>query len=353
MHDENRASPGQTNLRSRTKWAVILSALLAIVLTLFLAAPALAATGTVLLASANSAGIQGNIGSDFSAISGDGRYVAFSSSATNLVAPATSGRQVFRKDLSTGAVVLVSSTSLGAQGNGNSDMPCLSYDGRYVAFQSASTNFVVPATANTQVFRKDLATGEILLASADSAGAQGNSNSTSPGSLSADGRYVAFYSSATNLVAPATAASQIFRKDLLTAAVALCSSSSDGTAGNNGSIWPRMSADGRYVAFQSQATNLVAPPTTGAQVFRKDLKTAAVILISASAAGIQGDGVSQIPGISPDGGYVAFTSTSTNLVTPASSNQQVFMKNVATGVVTMVSANAAGVQGNNGSRTAR
>ena len=117
------------------------SALLAIVLTLFLAGPALAAAGTVSLASSTAAGVQADNGGSTTAISGDGRYVVFSSISTNLGNPPTANSQVFRKDLSTGALVLVSCTATGVQGNNACDFACLSYDGRYVAGPTRTRRF--------------------------------------------------------------------------------------------------------------------------------------------------------------------------------------------------------------------
>jgi hypothetical protein len=233
-------------------------------------------TGQVMLVSADSTGAQGNNLSSFGAPSDDGRYVTFVSTSTNLVSPATTGQQIFRKDLSTGQVMLVSADSTGAQGNNACTFSYPNPDGRYVVFTSASTNLVSPATSGTQVFRKDLANGQVALVSADSSGAQGNGESDSS-MQSDDGRYVSFESIATNLVTPATTGVQVFRKDIVTGHVDLVSSNSAGAQGNDNSqvtqttVLDTMSADGRYTSFDSLATNLVSPATTGKQVFRKEL----------------------------------------------------------------------------------
>jgi Tol biopolymer transport system component len=150
-----------------------------------------AAPGDVLLASSNAAGVKGNNTGTYARISSDGRYVVFHSAATNLVTPATANIQVFRKDLRTGEIRLVSADGAGLQGNANSMNPDISADGRYVAFQSQATNLVTPATTVQHVFRRDMVTGEVKLVSADAAGARGNSFSTIP-SMTPDGRYVAF-----------------------------------------------------------------------------------------------------------------------------------------------------------------
>jgi hypothetical protein len=169
-----------------------------------------------------------------------------------------------------GDVALVSSDAAGAEGNASSYDLCISADGRYVAFESVATNLVPGGTANRQVFRKDLVTGEVKLASADAAGTQGNADSYDP-RISADGRYVAFESDATNLVPGGTANRQVFRKDLVTGEVKLASADAAGTQGNADSYDLCISADGRYVAFESDATNLVPGGTANRQVFCKEL----------------------------------------------------------------------------------
>jgi Tol biopolymer transport system component len=302
-------------------------------------------TGEVMLASADVVGNQGNNISTYTAISGDGRYVAFLSVSSNLVAPATTGQQVFRKDMLTGEVRLASSDAAWAQGNNASIEMDLSGDGRYVAFSSIATNLVAPATTGQQVFRKDMLTGEVRLASADATGAQGNNTSLWP-CLNSDGRYVAFSSQATNLVAPITAGQQVFRKDMATGEVRLVSADPMGVPGDVASAYPSLNCDGRYVSFVSTSTNLV-PTVLGQHIYRKDLASGAVLLVSANAAGNPGDNNSTFSSISADGRYVLFDSSSTNLITPATTNTQVFRKDLATAAVDLCSADAAGTQGNN------
>ena len=118
--------------------------------------------------------------------------------ASNLISGVT-GQQIYRKDLITGEVKLVSCDAAGAQGNNVSQSLAMSYDGRYVVFYSAATNLVTPATTGQQIFRKDLLTGEVKLVSCDASGVPGNSASAYP-CISSDGRYVAFVSIATNLI---------------------------------------------------------------------------------------------------------------------------------------------------------
>jgi len=338
-------------LRQYAVPGIILRMIMLVLLVLFLLPvgmePVQAAPGDVLLVSSDAAWVEGDNPSFFSEISADGRYVAFDSTATNLVTPATTGQQIFRKDLLTGKVELVSADAAGKQGDNASFSPVISSDSRYVAFESTATNLVTPATTNLQIFRKDMLTGEVRLVSADSAGVQGDNVSTHT-TISSDGRYVAFTSFSTNLVTPTTTGVQVFRKDLHTNQVELVSADSAGVQGDNASYNPDISCDGRYVAFNSNSTNLVTPATTNLQIFRKDLLTGEVKLVSADAAGAQGDINSVFPSISQDGRYTAFASVCTNLV-PGVTGQQIYRKDIASGGIMLVSADAAGIQGNGNS----
>ncbi len=310
-------------------------------------------TGAVVRCSTDSAGAQANDYSQSPSISPNGRYVAFESKAANLVSGDTNGAiDVFRKDLQTGAVVRCSTDSAGAQGNGDSFYSSISADGRYVAFESNAANLVSGDTNGaSDIFRKDLSTGQIVRCSTDSAGAQGNGNSNIP-SISADGRYVAFYSEATNLVSGDTnGALDVFRKDLQTDAIVRCSTDSAGAQGNGGSDSPSISADGGYVAFFSEATNLVSGDTNGAtDIFRKDLKTGAIVRCSTDSAGAQSNGSSYHPSISSNGRYVAFESNAANLVSGDNNGTyDVFRKDLQAGAIERCSADSAGAQSNGSS----
>ena len=304
-------------------------------------------TSAVKLVSCDSSGIEGDGSTFYPSISADGRYVAFSSTSTNLIGVVTSNSQVFRKDLQTNQVALCSSNNSSNQGNDASRNTSISSDGRYVTFESEATN-LGPATtpSRTNVFRKDLQTGEVKLVSSSASGTEGDQPSKDP-SISSNGRYVTFESDANNLVTGGTSGTQVFRKDLQTGEVKLCSVSSSGAQGDGASTEPSMSSEGRYVAFGSNATNLV-PGTGGNQVFRKDLKTGEVVTCSENASGAQGDGYSGSAAISPDGRFVAFGSGATNLVA-GTSYYQVFRKDLRTGTVVLVSCDASGVQGDESS----
>ncbi|MHB8086324.1 MAG: TolB family protein, partial [Dehalococcoidia bacterium] len=195
-------------------------------------------------------GAQGNDVSFISSISADGRYVAFASAASNLVPGDTNGvPDVFVRDRQSNATTLVSLASDGTQGNDVSEWTSISADGRYVAFSSYASNLVAGDTnGDWDMFVRDLRTNTTTRVSIASDGTQGNANSSNSPSISADGRYVAFPSNASNLVAGDTnGRSDIFVRDRQTGTTTMISIASDGTQGNGSSAFPSISADGRYV----------------------------------------------------------------------------------------------------------
>jgi Tol biopolymer transport system component len=263
--------------------------------------------------------VLGNSFSGDPAISADGRYVAFASAATNLVLGDTNGQQdIFVHDRVTGTTERVSVDSAGAQANGASGVYGLSIssDGRYVAFQSDATNLVVGDTNNaSDVFVHDRQSGTTERVSVDSAGMQGNGGSDYP-SISADGRYVAFVGGATNLVPGDTNGQpDIFVHDRVTGTTERVSVDSAGAQANGASDAASISADGRYVAYGSLASNLVPGDTNGVEdVFLHDRQLGITERISVNSAGFQGNNLSDGPSISGDVRFVAFYSLATNLV---------------------------------------
>jgi Tol biopolymer transport system component len=215
-------------------------------------------------------GIQGNDVSRDAALSADGRFVAFVSDADNLVPGDTNGTyDVFVRDRRTGTTKRVSLGSNGVQGNRDSFGAALSADGRFVGFDSSANN-LVPSDTNdeTDVFVRDRRTGTTARISLGPNGVQGNGGSGNP-SLSADGRFVAFVSDADNLVPGDTnGRNDVFVRDRRTGATARVSLGSNGVQGNHDSFWAALSADGRFVGFESFASNLVQDDTNGqADVF--------------------------------------------------------------------------------------
>ena len=300
--------------------------------------------------SVNSAGHQANDGSCEPAISADRRYVAFYSDATNLVSGDTNETvDIFLHDGQTGQTTRASVDSAGHQGDNSSWAPAISADGRYVAFYSYASN-LVPGDTNGKgdVFVRDRQTGQTTRASVDSAGGQGYGQSVDP-SLSGDGRYVAFASNAPNLVAGDTNNfADVFVHDRQTGQTTRVSVDSAGNQANMLSQEPSLSADGRYVAFHSLGSNLVPGDTNGSDdVFRHDCQTGQTTRVSVDSAGAQGNEQSVHPSISADGRYVTFSSTASNLVAgDTNGTYDVFLHDCQTGRTTRVSLSSAGRQGN-------
>ncbi len=271
--------------------------------------------------SVSSAEAEGNYRSNWSSVSADGRYVAFSSLADNLVAGDTNGVvDVFVRDRVTGITDRVSVSGAGEQGNDWSNWPSISADGRYVAFMSTANNLVAGDTNGSwDVFVRDRVSGETERVSVSSAEVEANGGSGGAVNLlaiSADGRYVAFLSEATNLVAGDTNGSNdVFVRDRVSGETERVNVSSAGAEANGPSGYSVISADGRYVAFMSDATNLVPGDTNGrADVFVRDRMAGETQRVSVSSAGVEADGRSDENSISADGRYVAFGSRASNLV---------------------------------------
>ena len=300
--------------------------------------------------SVDSSGVEGSGASRFPSISGDGRFVAFGSSATNLVAgDSNSAGDVFVHDRQTGTTTRVSVDSSGAQGNNHSDETSISADGQFVAFQSAATN-LVPGDTNgwTDVFVHDRETGTTTRVSVDSSGVEGNLGGRFP-SIAGDGRFVAFESSSSNLVPGDTNGwADAIVHDCQTGTTTRVSVDSSGAQGNDASAEPSISGDGRFVAFASRATNLVSGDTNGkVDAFAHDRQTGTTTRVSVDSAGAQGNDYSQYSSISGGGRFVAFTGSATNLV-PGDSNSacDVFVHDRQTATTTRVSVDSSGLQGN-------
>ena len=248
-------------------------------------------------------------------ISADGRYVAFHSYADNLVSGDTNlSPDVFVHDRQTGQTTRVSVASDGTQANNVSARPSISADGRYVAFISYADNLVSGDTGYVDVFVHDRQTGQTTRVSVATGGGQANGNSYGP-SISADGRYVAFESDATNLVSGDTNFStDVFVHDRQTGQTTRVSVASDGTQANGPSGKPSISADGRYVAFMSSADNLVSMPGPPTRIYVHDRQTGQTTLVSVASDGTPANSSAFYPSISPDGRYVAFRSNASNLV---------------------------------------
>jgi len=301
-------------MRSYVRWGLLL-ALAAAVLVGRAETGAFPAVTTRV--SVDSAGNEANGASYSPAMSVDGRYVAFASAGSNLVPGDTNGTDdMFVHDRQTGATERVSVDSLGKQANASSGSSAISDDGRYVGFGSYASNLVPGDTnGNSDVFVHDRQTAGTTRVSVDSAGNQGNGPSESP-AMSANGRYVSFGSGSSNLVPGDTNGfGDIFVHDRHTGTTTRASVDSAGNQGNGHSWSPAISADGRYVAFQSDASNLVSGDTNGtSDIFVHDRQTGVTRRVTVDSAGNQGNSGSGGRDISADGRYVAFESVASNLV---------------------------------------
>ena len=318
-------------------------------------------TGKTERVSVASDGTQGDSASFFPTISGDGRFVAFASNS-NLVPGVTDpdpywglSRQIFVHDRLSPVTELVSVSINGTPADDISYNASISADGRFVAFSSRAV-YIVPGIdpfgVRNHIYLRDRSTATTDLVSAASDGTPGNGGSSFP-AISANGQFIAFYSSASNLILGDTNGySDIFVYDRQAKTIERVSVASDGTQGNSGSTYPSISADGRFVAFHSTASNLLPEDTNGAggvfvrdrqaerterieqgsypsisadgrfvafqsgdDIFLHDRSTGITDKVSIAYDGKQANGLSWRPSISADGCFIAFHSSASNLIT--------------------------------------
>jgi len=297
-----------------------------------------------------------SFGSFAATLSADGRFVAFTSRASDLVANDNNGTtDVFVRDLQTGTTTLVSVNRFGTDsGDGPSFGPVLSADGRFVAFESEASDLVAVHTNGVRdVFIRDLQIGTTTLVSINRAGTNGGNSSSRYPKLSADGRFVAFEGYASDLVTNDTNGTQdVFVRDLQTGTTTLVSTNWTGTnSGNDSSQTAFLSADGRLLAFDSYASDLVANDANGKKdVFVRDLQTGTTRLVSVNRLGTNsGDGESTAPEISADGRFVVFWGEASDLVANDSNGStDVFVRDLQTETTTLVSINRTGTNSGNG-----
>jgi Tol biopolymer transport system component len=286
-------------------------------------------------------------------ISADGRYVAFESSATNLVAGGTNGQHhVFLRDRVNGTTECVSLSSTGTEGNSYSAWPAITPDGRYVAFHSMANNLVAgDANYVADVFLRDRLTGTTELVSLSAQGLQGYQPSVAA-VLSDDARYVVFISYASHFAPGHTNGTHdLYVRDRQLGTTERVSIATNGDSGTTDSDNASISADGRYVAFQSASSNFFPGDANGLNdVFVRDQMLGVTQLVSISLGGTSGNGESTRAKISADGRFVAFTSTATDLV-PGDTNASVdvFVRDLRLGTTERVSVATSGAQANTGS----
>jgi Tol biopolymer transport system component len=274
-------------------------------------------TGETTMVSVSSEGAPANGRSWLADISGDGRYVGFASHSATLVIPDNNKikRDPFVHDRVTGATIYVDVDETGENVWSGGSHPVLSADGRYVAFRSRSKE-LLPGDTNNEfdIFVYDQVSGEMRRVSVSSSGVEGKFESQNA-DISADGRYVVFDTLSPLVAGDTNGKLDVFLHDRETGETTRISVDSAGNQGNQNSIKPRISADGRYVTFLSSASNLVANDKNGAQdVFIHDRETGQTMRVSEAADGTEAKGLSQSPAISADGRFVAFVSKANNLV---------------------------------------
>ena len=310
--------------------------------------------------SVSTAGVAGDDDSIHAAVSGNGRYVAFLSRASTLVPGDTNGSSdVFVRDRVAGTTERVSVDSRERQGTGgeaggvldsNFGLPALSADGRYVAFVSSETNLVKGDRNNVpDVFVRDRVAGTTERVSVSGRKVQANSDSSDP-AITPDGRFVAFSSFADNLVPGDTNfTSDVFVVDraATTLAPERVSLSNTGAQAENSSDVPSISADGRFVAFASAADTLVPNDNDGAtDVFVRDRVAGTTEGISVAPTPSGFGNTSTSPAITPDGRSVAFSSWEPDLVPGDTNNSyDIFVRDRSTGTLERVSLTDAGAQG--------
>ena len=262
--------------------------------------------------SVSSSGAEGVGASIRPSVSDDGRFVAFESKASSLVASDTNGvGDVFVRDRVAGTTERVSINSSSEQADGLSDRATISSNGRFVAFDSQATNLVPGGVHALYVYVRDRETGETSRVSVPSqlpTGANAFFNA-----ISSDGRFVVFMSQAVG-------AAQIYEYDRALDATTLVSATPSGapSAGPSGFVYNGLavSADGRFVAFASDAADLVVGDSNGhPDVYLRDVAAATTTRISQGVGGAESDGTSVGPVITGDGRFIAFDSDAVNLVT--------------------------------------
>jgi len=275
-------------------------------------------TGTTTRVSVPSGAAEANGNSSNAFIAGAAPVVVFQSGASNLVADDTNGTtDIFINNVIAGTIKMVSTNVAGDPANGPSQNATCSSDGRFIAFESQATDLVSDDTNGLQdIFVRDMAAGQTFRISRDPAGGDSNGDSFRPW-ISADGRFVAFESDADNIISTDTnGLRDIFLHDRQTGITTRVSVATGGVEQTTGTcVFPSLSADGRHVAFMSDASDLVAGDGNGVfDIFVHDTVTAATTRISVSSAGVEGDSDSFFGRISGNGRFVVFVSSATNLV---------------------------------------
>ncbi|CAK0746830.1 serralysin [Gammaproteobacteria bacterium] len=320
-------------------------------------------TGQVTLISGTVAN-QANGNSLRPALSADGNWVAFGSTATNLLSSADTNQvaDIFLRNVATGDLTLISAAANGQQANGWSQLGganggsqegavhTISDNGRYVVFTSVATNLVAGAgdVGNNgwgDIFLKDTQTGQVSLVSADSNGVP-SVNTDYGASISGDGKFVVFTSQSALVAGDTNVYSDIYEKDLTTGNITLVSSTQNNGVSHSASSEADLSNDGRYVVFINGGEGLIGTPNGSWQVFLKDTLTGQLSLVSTAADGSTlANGHCHNATVSNDGRFVMFQTSATNMA-PGDTNDydDIYLKDMVTGQVTLMSRGTDGSQ---------
>lgn len=286
--------------------------------------------------SLNSAGVIGDAPSGVGSITPDGRFVCFASRASNIAPGAPSGYgQVYVRDRLVGTTDIVSVSTGGIIGNNDSSVCRISDDGQLVAFLSASSNLVTGDTNNRlDVFLHDRQSGLTERVSLTSTGSQADGSSWNL-AMSGDGRYITFVCGGSNLVTGAPPFRlNLYLRDRQQDATELVSVDSNGTPGNGDCFFFHISGNGRFVVFESDSSNLVLGDTNQKwDVFVRDRHAGITSRESLNSMQVEGDQGSFEPAISADGRFVAFSSIASNFVPGGDNNVDldVFVRDRADG----------------------
>lgn len=293
---------------------------------------------------------------DLVSISGNGRYVAFSTNGSMQADDIDAGFDVYLRDRVAGTTTRVSLTDadgpLTGTGPSNGAHVCgMSDDARYIGFWASASN--LPGGLGGQIYLRDRAAKTTELVSASTAGtiagsvSNGGIDPSQPCPISTNGRYIAFTSQANNLVAgDGNSATDVFRRDRTATETVLVSVDSSEVGVAAASTWPAMTNDGNQIAFESGASTL-APNDTNAKtdIFVRRASQGDTFRLSVSSTSVQADGESHHPALSGDGQIVAYSSTAQNLVDDDdSTSADIFVRNRTTGNVELVSKSSNGTQ---------
>jgi Tol biopolymer transport system component len=285
---------------------------------------------------------------DSPAISGDGRFVVYVSDSGGIVAGGNDNfSQVYVRDRLTRTTSRVSTKFNGNQGTDDSGDPSISRNGRWVAFESDSGGLVAADTnGSTDVFVRDLLTGTNRRITVDAIGGELEYGGASP-TIDGDGDTVAFVTSEPLVAADTNVWDDVYVRNLTTNAITLVSGGLSGAAANAPSSAPELSANGNFVAFTSMATNLdgVADANGMPDVFVRDLTTNSTTRVSASVAGTAAHGQARNPSVSGDGRFVSFESDAPDVVVDDTNGVlDAFVLDRTTGTTTRLSTDQLGAQ---------